>query len=398
MTEGRKRIAIIENHELGIYSIRHDLVKAIAEKYDVTVLTEVDDSFKNGDLEKLVHFVDVGKAVLNPATALKYYGRLKKALQKATPDVVLTFTIRPAIYGNLVTRSLKLPTISTITGTGPLFDSRSISYTIARQLYKRVLKKTKFVFFPNYDDLNGFVERGYIKREQARRVPGSGINYEQFSPQPSTRANDGKFVFLYISRLIKDKGVMEYVEAASILKDHFPNAAFHIVGPLWTGNKKSLTVTADELNGWIEKKWIVYHDKQKDVRPFIANADCVVMPSYREGMNNVLLEAASMARPLIATDVTGCRDIVDNGVNGLLCKVKSGKDLAEKMKRMMSLSSGERETMGQKGREKMIKEFDKKIVIRSYLEAIEEVLQSDVNSRESLIVNGIPNNQSPIDD
>ncbi len=374
MSEGRKKIAIIENHELGIYSIRHDLVKAIAEKYDTTVITEVDDSFKNGDLETLVHFVDVGKAVLNPATALMYHSRLQKALLKAKPDLCLTFTIRPAIYGNLVTGKLKIPTISTITGTGPLFDSKSISYAVARQLYKRVLKKTRFVFFPNYDDLNGFVERGYIKKEQARRVPGSGINHEQFAPQLSTRGDDGKFIFLYISRLIKDKGVMEYVEAASILKDNFPNAEFHIVGPLWTGNKKSLTVTAKELNEWINKKWIVYHDKQKDVRPFIADSDCVVMPSYREGMSNILLEGASMARPLIATDVTGCRDIVEDGVNGLLCKVKSGTDLSEKMKKMMGLSSAEREAMGKKGRNKMIKEFDKKIVIEKYLAAIEEVL------------------------
>lgn len=374
MNTEKKKIAIIENHELGIYSIRHDLVKAIAEKYDTTVLTEVDDSFKNGDLESLVHFVDVGKAVLNPATALKYHSRLQKALMNIKPDLCLTFTIRPAIYGNLVTGKLKIPTISTITGTGPLFDSKSISYAVARQLYKRVLKKTKFVFFPNYDDLNAFIERGYIKKEQARRVPGSGINYEQFAPQPSSRGNDGKFIFLYVSRLIKDKGIMEFVEAASILKDQFGNAEFNIVGPLWTGNKKSLTVTEKELNGWIEKKWIVYHDKQKDVKPFIADADCVVMPSYREGMSNVLLEAASMARPLIATDVTGCRDIVEDGVNGFLCKVKSGTDLAEKMKKMMGLSLSERQEMGKKGREKMIREFDKKIVIQKYLQAIEEVL------------------------
>ena len=374
MRTEKKKIVIIENHELGIYSIRHDLVKAIAEKYDTTVLTEVDDSFKNGDLESMVHFVDVGKAVLNPVTALKYHSRLKKALLQAKPDLCLTFTIRPAIYGNLVTGKLKIPTISTITGTGPLFDSNSISYRIARQLYKRVLKKTRFVFFPNYDDLNGFVERGYIKKEQARRVPGSGINYEQFAPQPSSRGKDEKFIFLYVSRLLKDKGIMEFVEAASILKDQVPNAEFHIVGPLWTGNKKSLTVTAGELNDWIEKKWIVYHDKQKDVRPFIADADCVVMPSYREGMSNVLLEAASMAKPLIATDVTGCRDIVEDGVNGLLCKVKSGADLAEKMKLMMALSSSEREEMGKRGREKMIREFDKKIVIQNYLKTIEEVI------------------------
>jgi glycosyltransferase involved in cell wall biosynthesis len=269
---------------------------------------------------------------------------------------------------------LKIPTISTITGTGPLFESKSISYTIARRLYKRVLKKTRFVFFPNYDDLNGFIERKYITKEQGRRVPGSGINYEQFAPQQSTRGNDGKFIFLCISRLIKDKGVIEFVEAASLLKEKFPAAEFHLVGPMWTGNKRSLTITSEELNGWIEKGWIIYHDKQKDVRPFIANADCIVMPSYREGMSNVLLESASMARPLIATDVTGCRDIVEDGINGLLCKVKDASDLAEKMKQMMELSSFQREEMGKKGREKIIREFDKRIVIEHYLTAINEAI------------------------
>ena len=373
METKKKKIAIIENHELGIYSIRHDLVTAMAEKYDVSVLTEIDDSFKNGDLENIVRFIDVGKSVMNPVTAVQYNTRVRKALQEINPDVCLTFTIRPAIYGNMVTSRLKIPTISTITGTGPLFDSKSLSYAIARQLYKWVLKKTRFVFFPNYDDLEAFINAKYITRAQAKRVPGSGVNYERFAPMPLTRGNDGKFVFLYISRLIKDKGIMEYVEAASILRSQLPGAEFHVIGPLWTGNKKSLTVTEKELNAWIEKKWIVYHNKQKDIRPFVANADCVVMPSYREGMSNVLLEAASMARPLIATNVTGCRDIVEDGVNGLLCKVKDGEDLAEKMKQMMNISPAEREVMGKKGREKMIREFDKKLVIQIYLQAIDEI-------------------------
>jgi glycosyltransferase involved in cell wall biosynthesis len=235
------------------------------------------------------------------------------------------------------------------------------------------LRKTRFVFFPNYDDLEAFIQAKYIKREQAKRVPGSGVNHKKFAPMPFTRGNDGKFIFLYVSRLIKDKGIMEYVEAASILKPQFPNAEFHVIGPLWTANKKSLTVTAKELNEWIENKWVVYHDKQKDIRPFVAAADCVVMPSYREGMSNVLLEAASMARPLIATNVTGCRDIVEDGVNGLLCKVKDGKDLAEKMKQMMNIPPAQREAMGKKGREKMIREFDKKMVIQIYLQAIDEI-------------------------
>jgi glycosyltransferase involved in cell wall biosynthesis len=370
----KKKVAIIENHELGIYSIRHDLVKAIAEEYDVTILTELDDSFKNGDLEETIKFVDVGKSVLNPVTALKYNSRIKKALIEANPDVCLTFTIRPAIYGNMVTSKLRLPTISTITGTGPLFESKSLAYWVARQLYKWVLKKTRYVFFPNFDDLEAFIEKKYISRAQARRVPGSGVNYETFAPQASTRNNDGKFIFLYISRLLKDKGVMEYIDAATIIKKKIPQAEFHIVGPLWTGNKKSLTVTAEELKSWIDNDLVVYHDKQKDVRPFIANADCVVMPSYREGMSNVLLEAASMARPLIATDVTGCRDIVQDGWNGLLCKVRDGKDLAHKMEKMINLTPAEREKMGVRGREKMIREFDKKLVISMYMQSIKEII------------------------
>ncbi len=374
MDSGRKKIAIIENHELGIYSIRHDLVKAIAEKYDTAVLTELDNSFKNGDLEKMVHFVDVGKSVLNPLSAMRYHRKLKMVLKEFQPDLCMTFTIRPAIYGNRVTRQLEIPTISTITGTGPLFEGGSISYSVARRLYKTVLKKTKFVFFPNYDDLHAFVNKKYITTAQARRVPGSGVNLDQFSPMPSRREEDGKFIFLFISRLIKDKGTLEYVHAAAMLRDRFPQIECHIVGPLWSGNKRSLTVTENELNSWIEKKWIVYHDKQKDVRPFIADADCVVMPSYREGMNNVLLEAAAMAKPLITTDVTGCRDIVENGVNGFLCRVKDAQDLAEKMKQMVVLPAEERREMGKRGREKMIREFDKRIVIQTYLDAIEEVL------------------------
>ncbi|HUM96502.1 MAG TPA: glycosyltransferase family 4 protein, partial [Chitinophagaceae bacterium] len=374
MSNQRKKIAIIENHELGIYSIRHDLVKSIASLYDTMVLTELEGTFHGGDLHEIIKFVDVGKAVLNPVKALKYYKNIRQALKEFKPDVCITFTIRPTIYGNLVTQALKIPTISTITGTGPLFESKTASYTIARKLYKKVLKNTKFVFFPNNDDLKEFAKRDYVTEKQIRRVPGSGVNLEQFTPQPFTRGNDGKFIFLFISRLLKDKGTMEFVEAASILKEKFHQAEFHVIGPFWSSNKKSLTITEEELKSWIDKKWIIYHDKQNDVRSFIANANCVVMPSYREGMSNVLLEAASMARPLIATDVTGCREIVDDGINGFLCKVKDGRDLAVKMEKMINLTATQREEMGRQGREKMMREFDKKIVIQRYLDAIQEVL------------------------
>ncbi|HMW67271.1 MAG TPA: glycosyltransferase, partial [Chitinophagaceae bacterium] len=176
MSAQKKKIAIIENHELGIYSIRHDLVKEIASLYDTMVLTELEGTFHGGDLHEIIKFVNVGKAVLNPVKAVKYYKNIRKALKEFNPDVCITFTIRPTIYGNLVTHSLKIPTISTITGTGPLFESKTVSYTIARKLYKKVLKKTKFVFFPNHDDMEEFSKRKYVTQKQICRVPGSGVN------------------------------------------------------------------------------------------------------------------------------------------------------------------------------------------------------------------------------
>ena len=371
--EAKKRIAVVENHHIATSTIRAELMGALVKAgYEVYVLTELDDSFQQDN--KDLHFINVGVSVMNPVKALRYQKRLHRELKNIKPAVCMTFTIRPTIYGNIVTRLLKIPTISTVTGTGPLFESKSISYRIARMLYKRVLKKTKRVFFPNFDDLNAFVEHKYITRETGRRVPGSGVNNEKFAPRPSTRSNDRKFTFLYISRLVKDKGILEFAEAASIVRQENQNAEFHIIGPLWLNNKKSLTVTKEELAKWIANKWVVYHGEQKDVRPFMANADCVVMPSYREGMSNVLLEAASMARPLIATDVTGCRDIVEDNINGLLCKPRDGKDLAVVMKKMMSISAAGREEMGKRGREKVIREFDKKVVLQSYLQAVSEVI------------------------
>jgi glycosyltransferase involved in cell wall biosynthesis len=371
----KSRITVIENHHIASGTIRADLMNALVNAgYDVYVLTELDKSFDPA-INTNIHFVNVGVSVLNPVAALKYMYRLRKALKQIRPALCITFTIRPAIYGNIVATLLKIPVISTITGTGPLFDSKSLSYRIARNLYKVVLKKTKKVFFPNYDDLNGFVERGYIKREVAVRVPGSGINYEKFSPQPSSRTDDN-FIFLFISRLVKDKGILEFAEAASIITKTNKQAGFHVIGPLWLNNKKSLTVTKEEVDTWVSEKWIVYHGEQKDIRKFMAEADCIVMPSYREGMSNVLLEAASMARPLIATDVTGCRDIVENGKNGFLCKPKDGKDLAECMRQMLRLTNEQRTEMGKYGREKMIREFDKKIVVQKYLQSIAEVINA----------------------
>lgn len=376
MNKNLHRVVVIENNEMGIRTYNYDLVKTLSEKYTTTVLTEITGVFEKGAAHGQVEFVNVGKSVLNPVAAIQYIYRLYKALKKAKPDVCLTFTIRPNIYGNIVTRLMGIPTITSITGIGPLFESKSLSYRIARWLYKRVLKKTDRVVFPNQDDLNLFVEHKFIRPGQAQIVAGSGINIDHFAPQSSAPANPGQFTFLYIGRLLRDKGVMEFVEAAALLKEQYPDSVCQIIGPVWDSNKKSLALSTTDVDGWVSRGWISYLGTKNDVRPFIAAADCIVMPSYREGMNNVLLEAASMEKPLITTNVTGCKEIVDDGKNGYLCRVKDSADLAEKMARMMRLSAGEREQMGKNGREKMKQVFDKRIVVGAYITEIEKLIQA----------------------
>jgi glycosyltransferase involved in cell wall biosynthesis len=174
--------------------------------------------------------------------------------------------------------------------------------------------------------------------------------------------------------LIKDKGIFEFVEAARIIKQKYPNIIFNVIGPFWLQNLKSNTITKTDLENWIVEGIIDYQGEKKDIRKFIAEADSVVLPSYREGTSNILLEAASMEKPLITTNTTGCKETVDDGVTGFLCKVKDAADLAEKMEKMFLLSEEERKTMGKKGRQKIIEEFDKQIVIRAYIKAINEIL------------------------
>ncbi len=366
-------IAIIENNIIATNTIREKLTRSLMENgYKVTILTtgnnaDMEQARKNG-----FNVIDVKGSTQNPLDIFIYMHNLSKALKETRASVCLTFTIRPAIWGNVVTRFLKIPTITNITGIGPLFARKNIAYRAARTLYKFVLRKTTKIFFQNYDDMNIFVEKGFVTAGKAERIPGSGIDYTYYSPMPA-RNPDGKFIFLFISRLVKDKGILEYVEASRLLKKELPGAEFRVLGPVWLQNLKDNTVTEKELRKWVDENIIVYSGDAKDVRPHIAGADCIVLPSYREGTSNVLLEAAAMERPCITCNTTGCKEIIEDGVTGFLCKVKDVSDLASKMKMMAALSPALRAGMGIKARQKVIREFDKQIVIDAYLNAIENI-------------------------
>lgn len=368
-------IAIIENHIISTNTVRQKLTQVLMQNgYNVTVLstgTEKELAIARG---KGFNVIDVKTSNTNPLHVFSYMRNIKTALQQTNADVCLTFTMRPAIWGNIVTRALNIPTITNITGIGPLADSETIPYKVARSLYRFVLKKTAKVFFQNNDDRNVFLQKKFVKAERTEIIPGSGVDYEYFQPLPKKR-NDEKFIFLFISRLIKDKGILEYVEAAKKLKEKNINAEFQVLGPYYSQNLKENIITEKQIVQWVEQGVVNYLGAAGDVRPFIAEADCIVLPSYREGMSNVLLEAGSMQKPCITTDTTGCKDIVIDGVTGYLCRVKDATDLDLKMNAMAKLGDEERKLMGSNAREIIKTKFAKQIVIDAYLKAIEAAIK-----------------------
>jgi len=373
-TKSSMNIAIIDNNIFAVNSIRAQLIQVlIAKGYCVTVLT-------SGALEQLQEaskkgfvVIDIGSSVQNPLHILCYLLRMYWALKAAKIDLCLTFTIRPAIWGNIVCRVARIPTVTNITGIGPLFNNGSVAYKGARILYRSALRRSAKIFFQNNDDLQIFIQKGFADSAVSEKLAGSGVDHEHYAPQEKEGEN-GKFNFLFISRLVKDKGIVEYVNAARMLKEELPNAVFSVLGPLWSQNLKHNTVTKDELDQWVKEGIIVYLGETENTRDFIAQADCVVLPSYREGASNVLLEASSMERPCITCNTTGCKEIVEDGVTGYLCRVRDPKDLADKMRKMFYLSDQERIEMGKRGRQKVIREFDRKVVINTYLTAIEQII------------------------
>ena len=373
-------IAIIENHLISTNTVRRKLTQTLMDEgHCVTVLSTGTEADKSFAASLGFEVIDVGTSNTNPAEVLAYIKNLRAALKQVNAQLCLTFTMRPAIWGNIVSRSLRIPVITNITGIGPLAHSNSMAYRVARKLYRTALNKTKVVFFQNKDDLKIFEERKFIRKSQAEIIPGSGVDIDHFLPQPNEN-NNGDFVFLFISRLIKDKGILEYVSAAMELKKQYPHVKCQVIGPYYNQNLKDNIISETQIQTWHNEGSLEYLGAANDVRPFIAASHCIVLPSYREGMSNVLLEAASMQRPAIAADVTGCKEIIDAGKTGFLCRVKDAVDLRHCMEKMLHLSPEERAHMGVAARERVKTYFDKRIVIAAYLQHI-NALSSGISAR-----------------
>ena len=369
-------ILITVNAAWNVLNFRRPVVAAlIADGHRVTVLAPRDDSVAT--LERLgCRFLPLEMRVkgLNPLQDIKLIGRIRTVFQAERPDVIFSYTIKNNIFGALAARPLGIPFIPNVTGLGTAFLSGGLLQFVAENLYRRAFRKLRVVFFQNEDDRNLFLNRHLVMAQQARLLPGSGIDLTHFAATDYPPESDAP-VFLMIARLLRDKGVREYVAAARKVKSEHPHARFQLLGAVDAANRTAIdaaTVTSWEQDGTIE-----YLGTADDVRPHIAAAHCVVLPSYREGAPRTLIEAAAMARPLIATDVPGCRSVVAHGENGYLCQVRDGDDLAKSMDAFLALPHAERARMGRAGRVKMAKSFDQAIVVQAYRDAIRLILVHD---------------------
>lgn len=365
------KVAIVLNTSWNIYNFRLNFVRALLAKgYDVHTVAPHDNyTHYLEELGCTHHNVKMDSRGANPIKDLALMFELWGIYRKVKPDIILHYTIKPNVYGTLAASLLRIPTINNVCGLGTVFLKNNLVSAFAMMLYKVAFRFPRKVFFQNPDDLALFLNKNLIPAKSADLIPGSGIDLSHFTPTEFKR-ND-TFTFLLISRLITDKGIMEYVEAVRKLKSKGVAARFQILGAKDPEHARGIKLSV--IDEWIKTGTIEYLGTSDDVRNFINKADCVVLPSYREGTPRTLLEAAGSSKPIVATDVPGCHHVVEDNYNGLLCKLKSADDLALKMEQMLALDNTTLKKFGENGRKKIEFEFDEKIVITKYLQEISEL-------------------------
>lgn len=356
------KILILANFDVGLYQFRRELIGALLKDHEVVI------SLPNGDLispleEMGCRFVDtpVDRRGINPVTDGKLLLRYFGLLRREKPDLVITYTIKPNIYGGLVCRLLGIPYAVNITGLGTAFQNRGALRTLVTILYKLALKKAKVVFFENAGNMQVLLDEQIVHKEQCCLLNGAGVNVDRYAY--AAYPADAETRFLFVGRVMREKGVDELFEAMRRLNENGLRCTLDVLG----GYEENY---AGKMEAYAAEGWLRYHGYQKDVRPFIENAHCFVLPSYHEGMANTNLESAAMGRPVITSNIHGCMEAVEEGVSGLLCEPQDADSLYEAMERFMELGRAEREAMGRAGRKRMEAIFDKKKVVSETIRAL----------------------------
>ena len=366
----RPKIALAANDAWNIVNYRAGLIRSFQRAgYEVVVFAP--DGAHAQAVRALgveFHPVPMKARGKSPIGDLATMVSFRRRLREVRPAAFLGFTAKPNIYGSLAAAASGVPVINNISGLGAAFMRRGLLRALVERLYRRALRRSATVFFQNSDDRDLFVARGLVSAGQAELLPGSGVDLTHFTPVARHPAQ-GQVTFLLAGRLLWDKGVGEFVEAGRRIRRNYPDARFQILGI--PERKSAAAVPLSKLREWANEGVIDYLGSADDVRAAFAGADCVVLPSYyREGVPRVLLEASAMGIPVIAADMPGCREAVEEGVTGFLCGPRSVDSLAAAVERVLLLSPAERTRMGSAGRSKMEAEFREEIVHQAYLEAL----------------------------
>ena len=364
----RPRLLLSSNSLWNVENFRSHLVDAfVAEGWHVVIAAPATpEQMQACSLPARVVPLDMQRSGTNPFRDLVLLLAYYRLIREERPAAFLGWTIKPNLYGAIAARIAGVPTILNVSGLGTAFLSGRLLGKFVSLLYKFAFQQASIVFFQNSDDRALFLQRGLVRTDQARLLPGSGINLEQY---PETPIPVGKPIrFLMVARVLGDKGVREYVAAARMARGKLPGAQFQLLGPIDTGNRTAISL--DDVNGWVREGVIDYLGETSDVRPYLASATAVVLPSYREGLPRTLLEAAAMGRPLIATDVPGCREVVQHGNNGFLCAVRDAQSLCQEMVKLARLDDESRKRMGQRSRQIVEETFSEELVAQAYVLAL----------------------------
>lgn len=365
----KKKVLLLGNHGFVIYNFRKELIqKLLEEGYEVYISLPYDEK-----VDVMISWgckfieTNVDRRGTNPLTDLKLVRHYVKILKDIKPDVVLTYTIKPNLYGGIACGILDVPYISNITGLGSGFNSKKMLKKFLVNLYKLGLKKSNCVFFQNTHDMKTLLDLNIVNGSYDM-LPGSGVNLSEFK---YTEYPNGETInFLFIGRIMKDKGINQYLEAAKIIKIKYPTVNFNVIGFI----EKSQLEYQEIINEYSNKGYINYLGYQSNVKPFIEKSHCLIQPSHGgEGLSNVLLEAAAKGRPLIASDIPGCKETIDNGNNGFTFESKNTESLIEKIETFLNLTSEEKRKQGMNSRMKIEKEFSRTIVISKYTNQIEKI-------------------------
>lgn len=360
------RILILANNDSGLYKFRKELIEALLSLKHEVYISLPQGEFIDRLLDMGCHFIEtkISRHGVNPITDLLLYRKYKSMMKEIKPDIVFTYTIKPNVYGGMACQARKVPYLANVTGLGVAIQNGGILQKISLTLYKMGMKGAKHVFFQNSENQRFMVEKGIVT-SPTTVLPGSGVNLDHFTFADYPSEENG-IHFLFVGRIMKDKGIDELLEAARLIKGIYSNVVFDVVGG-YDGPYESVIKKA-QSDGLIQ-----YHGNQDDVRPFYHASHCIVLPSYHEGMSNVLLEGAATGRPLIATDIPGCSEIIDDGMNGFLCEVKNEQSLYSALIKMIQLSHDTRMKMGMNGRKIVEKKFNRSIIIDRYLEAMQDI-------------------------